>query len=256
MPAGCQFSTGSTSSYLGSHTHPARSQMRAGTLCAADCLTDSSGAGGRGFSGALTRNKWCGGVGAPGLGCLVQLLWWHKHPFLGLHLRWSPWRVYCPAHRLECFYLYPRARLLWHFLPPHTGACDTAIAPAPLGTGCWGLLCAPLLVWASLKGAATPFTSRNSVLRDPQQHPYLSSPVGHSQSRAKQGMEPPPLRRPLRSRADSERGPAATTADPRPPGLPRRERAWPRLQQGQWQAAAVNINAGRANGGAAMLLTA
>lgn len=53
-PAGCQFSTGSTRSYLGSHTHPARSQMRAGTLCAADCLTDSSGAGGRGFTGALT----------------------------------------------------------------------------------------------------------------------------------------------------------------------------------------------------------
>lgn len=54
MPAGCQHPTGSTSSYLGSHTHPARSQMRAGTLCAADCLTDSSGAGGRGFTDVLT----------------------------------------------------------------------------------------------------------------------------------------------------------------------------------------------------------
>lgn len=54
MPAECQTPTGSRSSYLGSHTHPARSKMRAGTLCAADCLTDSSGAGGRGLTGALT----------------------------------------------------------------------------------------------------------------------------------------------------------------------------------------------------------
>lgn len=141
ISAGCQPLTGSTSSYLGSHTHPARSQMRAGTLCAADCLTDTSGAGGRGFTGALTRNEWRGGVRTPGLGYLVQFLWWHKRPFLGLHLRSltrsvAPVASVVPGIRLEWFYPYLCARPFRHSLPPHTGACDTAIASAPHGTGC------------------------------------------------------------------------------------------------------------------------
>lgn len=43
-------------SYLCSHTHPAYGQMGAGVLCAADCLTDSTGMGGCGLTalGAVT----------------------------------------------------------------------------------------------------------------------------------------------------------------------------------------------------------
>lgn len=50
------------------------------------------------------------GVWGTGVGYLVQLLRWHKRPFLGLHLRSltrsvAPVKVQCPAHRLECSHL-------------------------------------------------------------------------------------------------------------------------------------------------------
>lgn len=144
MPAGCQFSTGSTSSYLSSHTHPARSQMRAGTLCAADCLTDSSGAGGRGFSGALTRNKWCGGVGALGLGFWFSSYGGTSTPFwdstfggprgecTARHTGWNDFTCTPAPGFSGTFCLHTRVLVTQPLPLPHSGqAAGAPVCPAP-----------------------------------------------------------------------------------------------------------------------------
>lgn len=81
MPAPRQ---GRPGGYLCSHTHPARSQMGAAALWAADCPADGTGVGGRGLTDAVTRSGRHWGHSTPRC-CLPPQ---HRHP---------SWRHLCSA---------------------------------------------------------------------------------------------------------------------------------------------------------------
>lgn len=140
--AGCQPPAG----YLCSHTHPARGQMGAAALWAADCPADGTGTGGHGLTDAVTRSGWHGGH-STAQRCLPPQ---HRHPswwflclaFFGTKL--------CPAHR-----------------PGHPLVSTHSSVEQPAGCGypLWGRDTAAFALPAHPLGTAW------RAPRDPNQHP-------------------------------------------------------------------------------------
>lgn len=151
---------------------------------------------------------------------------------------------------------------------PRMLACDTAIAggrlalrstaPTLLPTRNVGTA-APLTSWGRAGGTLGFAIHTGTPAPSPAVGQGAGGPVYATQARsvAQNAGTPAALPRPGRTgRRAAERRRGRGGRRPPPAGAAPREGAWRGGQVSQWEAAAVNINEGRANRGAAMLLTA